>query len=236
MTDLAEEGAVNHIAFIPDGNRRWAKMRGLPTLIGHKAGYDVIKQLSVVLPNYGVKYASFFCFSTENWKRTHDEVSYLMDLFCKLFEDCDKILSANGVKVRVIGDLSRLPSELLEKIRKLEENTKNNDKITVIGAVSYSGRNEIVRSAKKIAQDVIDGRLKIDDIDETAFSGYLDCPDIPYPDIVVRTSEQRISNFLLWQTAYSEVMFLDKFWPDVSEDDINDILENFSKRKRRYGR
>ncbi|MBE6446884.1 MAG: di-trans,poly-cis-decaprenylcistransferase [Alphaproteobacteria bacterium] len=230
------EAIVNHIAFIPDGNRRWARNRGLPTLIGHKAGYDVIKQLSVVLPKYGVKYASFFCFSMENWQRTQDEVGYLMDLFCRLFEDSDRILMDNGVKVRVIGDLSKLSAELQDKICALEERTRDNDKITVVGAVSYSGRDEIVRSAQKAAKDVLDGKLNIEDLNETTFLGYLDCPDIPYPDILVRTSEQRISNFLLWQTAYSEIMFLDKFWPDISEDDIKYVMENFSKRKRRYGK
>lgn len=232
-----EDSGLQHIAFIPDGNRRWARKRGaVSTLVGHKRGFDNVKYLCVSLIKYNVKYATFFCFSTENWNRSKEEVSSLMKLFGSVFDDEDSFLQDNGVKVETVGDLSQLPQDLQDKISQIKEKTKNNSKITLICAISYSGRNEIVRAAKKIAQDVRDNKIDIDDIDEQRFESYLDLPGVPYPDIVVRTSEQRISNFLLWETAYSELMFLDKFWPDFSEEDIRFVIDDFSKRKRRYGK
>ena len=235
--DSNQNSGLQHIAFIPDGNRRWAKKRGaVSTLVGHRRGFDNVKQLCVSLIKYNVKYATFFCFSTENWKRSTEEVSYLMKLFCSVFDDGDNFLQDNGVKVETVGDLSRLPQNLQDKISEIKEKTKNNSKITFICAISYSGRSEIVRAAKKIAQDVLDNKIDIDDIDEQRFESYLDLPGVPYPDIVVRTSEQRISNFLLWETAYSELIFLDKFWPDFTEKDLQFIIDDFSKRKRRYGK
>ena len=228
---------LRHIAFIPDGNRRWAKSHGaVSTLIGHRRGFDNVKQLCVSLIKHKIKYATLFCFSTENWNRSTEEVSYLMKLFCSLFEDADDFLHSNGVKIEVIGDMARLSQDLQDKLSILREKTKNNDKITFICAVSYSGREEIVRAAKKIAQDVLDRKISIDEIDEKRFENYLDLPGVPYPDIVVRTSERRISNFLLWEMAYSELIFLDKFWPDLTEEDIQFIIDDFSKRKRRYGK
>ncbi|MCR4556153.1 MAG: di-trans,poly-cis-decaprenylcistransferase [Alphaproteobacteria bacterium] len=228
---------LQHIAFIPDGNRRWARKRGaVSTLVGHRRGFDNVKQLCVSLIKYNVKYATFFCFSTENWNRSKEEVSYLMKLFGSVFDDGDNFLQNNGVKVETVGDLSLLPQDLQNKISQIKERTKNNNKITLICAISYSGRNEIVRAVKKIAQDVLDNKINTDDIDEQKFESYLDLPGIPYPDIVVRTSEQRISNFLLWEAAYSELIFLDKFWPDFTEDDVRLVIDDFSKRKRRYGK
>jgi len=235
--DSNENSKLRHIAFIPDGNRRWAKKRGaVSTLIGHRRGFDNIKQLCASLIKYNVKYATFFCFSTENWKRSAEEVSYLMKLFYSVFDDADNFFKDNGVKVETVGDLSQLSQDLQDRISQIKEKTKNNDKITLICAVSYSGRSEIIRAAKKIARDVLDKKINIDDIDEQRFESYLDLPGVPYPDVVVRTSEQRISNFLLWEAAYSELIFLDKLWPDFSEEDIQFIIEDFSKRKRRYGK
>ncbi len=236
MSCINTSNSLTHIAFIPDGNRRWAREKGLSSLFGHKYGYDVIKKLAVCLPRYQIKYASFFCFSVENWQRSGEEINYLMDLFCNFFSDSDSFLDKHGINIRVIGDLSKISSELRDNIHILEEKTKNNNVITMIGAVSYSGRDEIVRATKKIAHDVLNNKVNIDDINESIFSEYFDCPDIPYPDLLVRTSEQRISNFLLWQLAYSEIMFIDKFWPDFSENDIKDIVKNFYARKRRYGK
>ncbi len=237
MSSTELNSGLQHIAFIPDGNRRWARSRGaLTTLVGHKVGFEKVKQLCISLIRHGIRYATVFCFSSENWNRSVEEVSYLMDLFCSLFEDIDDFLHNNGVKIEVMGDLARLPEDLRNKISILKEKTKNNDKITFICAISYSGREEIVRASKKIAQDVLNQKIQIKDIDESKFASYLDLPQVPYPDVVVRTSERRISNFLLWEMAYSELIFLDKFWPDLTEKDIKFIIEDFSKRKRRYGK
>ncbi len=237
MPSTELNSGLQHIGFIPDGNRRWARSRGaLTTLVGHKVGFEKVKRLCVSLIEHGIKYATLFCFSSENWNRSVDEITYLMDLFRSLFEDADDFLQNNGVKIEVIGDLSRLPADLQSKISILKEKTKNNDKITFICAISYSGREEIVRASQKIAQDVLNQKIQIKDIDESKFESYLDLPGVPYPDVVVRTSEQRISNFLLWEIAYSELIFLDKFWPDLTEKDIKFIIEDFSKRKRRYGK
>lgn len=237
MSSTELNSGLQHIGFIPDGNRRWARSRGaLTTLVGHKVGFEKVKQLCVSLIKYGIRYATVFCFSSENWNRSAEEINYLMDLFCSLFEDTDNFLHNNGVKIEVMGDLDRLPKDLRNKISILKERTKDNDKITFICAISYSGREEIVRASKKIALDVLNQKIAVDNIDEHKFASYLDLPGVPYPDVVVRTSERRISNFLLWEMAYSELIFLDKFWPDLTEKDIKFIIEDFSKRKRRYGK
>ena len=237
MASTELNSGLQHIAFIPDGNRRWARSRGaVTTFIGHKLGFDKVKKLCVSLINHGIKYATLFCFSSENWNRSEEEVTYLMDLFRSLFEDSDDFLRINGVKIEVVGNLTRLPEDLQDKISILKERTKDNDKIIFICAISYSGREEIVRATKRIVQDVLDHKISINDINEYKFESYLDLPGVPYPDVVVRTSEQRISNFLLWEIAYSELIFLDKFWPDLTEKDIQFIIEDFSKRKRRYGK
>lgn len=237
MASTGLTSGLQHIAFIPDGNRRWARSHGaLTTFVGHKLGFEKVKQLCVSLINHGIKYATLFCFSSENWNRSTEEITYLMDLFRSLFADSDDFLRNNGVKIEVVGDLARLPDDLQDKISILKERTKDNDKITFICAISYSGREEIVRATKKIAQDVLDKKININDIDECKFESCLDLPGVPYPDVVVRTSEQRISNFLLWEIAYSELIFLDKLWPDLTEKDIRFIIEDFSKRKRRYGK
>ncbi len=236
-SDSCENTELRHIAFIPDGNRRWARNRGaVSTLVGHKRGFDNIKQLCVSLIKHNIRYATLFCFSTENWNRSAEEVSYLMKLFCSVFSDADDFLHDNGVKIETIGDLSRLSQDLQNKISQIKEKTKNNNKITFICAISYSGRNEIVRAVRKIVKDVQNNKVDVNDIDEQQFESYLDLPGIPYPDIVVRTSEQRISNFLLWEMAYSALIFLDKFWPDLTEEDIQFIINDFFGRKRRYGK
>jgi len=228
---------LRHIGIIPDGNRRWAKSRGAATtLVGHKIGLDKVKQLCLSLIKHKIEYVTLYCFSSENWNRSVEEITYLMDLFRSLFDDADNFLQKNGVKVETVGDLAKLPEDLQNKISILKEKTKNNNKITVICAISYSGREEIVRATKKIAQDVLNQKVGIDEIDEQKFESYLDLPGVPHPDVVVRTSERRISNFLLWEIAYSELIFLDKFWPDLTEKDIQSIIDDFSKRKRRYGK
>lgn len=228
---------LQHIGFIPDGNRRWAKEHGcVSSLSGHKQGFETIKKICLSLIKYNVKYLTLYCFSTENWNRSSTEIDYLMKLFCTLFDDTDNFLQNNDIKIEIIGNLSLLSSDLIQKINLLKEKTKNNKAITLICAISYSGRDEIVRATKKIAQDVLDNKINPEDINEDKFRNYLDLPGVPYPDIVVRTSERRISNFLLWEIAYSELIFLDKFWPDMNEEDVNFIIDDFNKRKRRYGK
>lgn len=225
-----------HLAFILDGNRRWAKENKLPSLMGHKRGYERARELVDAFIRHNIKYVTYFLFSSENWNRSTEEISYLMDLFRDFFKDSISYFREKNIRVIAIGNLTRLPEDLYAKIRKIEEETKNNDGLTLVAAISYSGKDEIVRATKKIAQKVADREIDIDDIDEDLFSKYLDTSGIPYPDALIRTSEQRISNFLLWECAYSEIFFIDKYWPDFSEADLKKVLEEFSKRNRRYGR
>ncbi len=233
---MTETSHLEHIAFIPDGNRRWAKENKLPSLVGHKRGYERAKALVDALIKYDIKYATFFFFSSENWNRSSEEVTYLMNLFRDFFDGSIDYFCKRNVRVIAIGDLDKLPTDLLEKVKIIEDSTKNNNGLTFIPAISYSGKDEILRASKKIACDVASGKIDIEKIDENLFSDYLDTAGIPYPDILIRTSEERISNFLLWQCAYSEIFFVDKYWPEFSEEDLEKILEEFSKRNRRYGR
>ncbi|MBQ7673963.1 MAG: di-trans,poly-cis-decaprenylcistransferase [Alphaproteobacteria bacterium] len=225
-----------HLAFILDGNRRWAKSNKLPSLMGHKRGYERAKDLVDAFIKHNIKYVSYFLFSSENWNRSAEEITYLMDLFRDFFKNSISYFHEKNVRVISIGNLKKLPQDLQEKIQKIEDETRNNDGLTLIAAISYSGKDEIVRATRKIAEKVASGKIKIDDIDENLFSSYLDTASIPYPDILIRTSEKRISNFLLWQCAYSEIFFIDKYWPDFSEEDLEKVLDEFSKRNRRYGR
>lgn len=224
------------VAFIVDGNRRWAEANGVEKLIGYKRGYNVVKNITEVLPDFGVKYVTYFVFSAENWNRPPDEIEYLMSLLRQLLcEEKDFILDM-GVKFFVIGDRSRLPLDILISIQKLEEETKKNTRLTLVLAIGYSGRDEIVRATKKIMSDTLTHKINEKDLNEIVFANYLDTSGIPYPDLVIRTSEMRVSNFLIWQMAYSELFFIKKFWPDFNRDDLQNILNDFSQRKRRYGR
>ncbi len=227
---------LNHIAFILDGNRRWAKENNLPSLVGHKRGYEQAKDITLLLSKYGVKYVTYYMFSTENWNRSAEEVSYLMNLFRDFFDISDGFFKKNNIHIKAIGNLERLPDDICNKIKKLEQETKSNTGLTVVPAISYSSRDEIVRVAKKIAIDTLHEKINAAVLTEDMFSSYLDTAGIPDPDALIRTSEQRISNFLLWQIAYTEVFFIDKYWPDFSEYDLKNVLEEFSNRKRRYGR
>lgn len=236
MGDPSNYSIPQHIAFIPDGNRRWAKARAMPVLAGYKEGYNALKRVISSLLKYKVKYATFFAFSIENENRPKQEVDYLMALFFSIFNDATDFFMEHGIRVRIIGNSERWRPSLKKSIEKIQEETKNNDVLTIIGAVSYSGHDEIVRATKKIISDVKNGKLDENCIDESVFSSYLDCPDVPFPDLLVRTSEQRISNYLLWQLAYSEIIWVDKFWPDFGDEDTNRVIQDFSKRQRRYGK
>lgn len=227
--------SLEHIAFILDGNRRWAKAHGIPALGGHKKGYEAVRKITEILPRYGIKYVTYFAFSTENWNRSKEEVRGLFGLFRDVF-DAGEYFTQNNFRFVAIGDVTKFPKDIFEKIKYLEDATKNNTALTTIAAINYGGRDEVVRAVKKISRDIVDGKCVIDDVTEDKFASYLDTNGIPYPDAVVRTSEQRISNFLIWQLAYSEIFFLDKLWPDFNEDDLKAIVNGFSQRKRRYGK
>lgn len=228
--------SLNHIAFILDGNRRWAKENNLPSLMGHKRGYERAKDMTLSLSKYGIKYVTYYMFSTENWNRSAEEVGYLMDLFRDFFNTSDGFFKKNNMRIKAIGNLDKLPDDIYSKIKKSEQETENNTGLTVIPAISYSSRDEILRATKKIALDALCKKIDPQNITESDISSYLDTAGIPDPDVIVRTSEKRISNFLLWQIAYTEVFFIDKYWPDFSEDDLVKVVEEFSKRNRRYGR
>jgi undecaprenyl diphosphate synthase len=228
--------SLEHIAFILDGNRRWAKENNLPPFMGHKEGYEKAKELAGILAKYGIKYATYYVFSSENWNRSAEEIAYLMEMFRNFFIDASNFFQNNNIRIRAIGNLEKLPRDLWEKIKKIEEETKNNSGLTLIPAVSYSSREEITRATKKIVSDVLSGKININGLTEDTFASYLDTDGIPYPDALIRTSEKRISNFLTWQLAYSEIFFIDKYWPDFSEEDLKNVIVEYSKRNRRYGR
>lgn len=228
MSDQADK-IPNHIGFIMDGNRRWAKTHGLPTYEGHLAGYNVIKDLVRASVDAGVKYISFYAFSTENWDRTEKEINYLMKLTMRMFtSDLDEILGEN-VRLIVAGTDERLDKKIIQAARNAEEKTKNNTRATVVSCFNYGGQKEIVDAVKKL---VASG----EEINEQGISSHLYAPDVPPCDIVVRTSgEQRLSNFMLWRAAYSELMFVDKHWPDMGAEDIKDVIKEYNSRSRRYG-
>ena len=229
-------GDLKHVAFILDGNRRWAEKNGIPQLLGHRRGYENARDLIKYAGKYGIKYLTYYVFSVENWDRSKKEVDYLMDLFRYMLDIDFHFFDDEKIRVITIGDTKRLPNDITEKIKKLEEKTKNNTEIIVSIAISYSSRNEVVRACKKMLQDAISKEIKIDEITEDMFSSYLDTAEIPDPDMIIRTKENRLSNFLLWQSAYSEILFIDKFWPEFGEEDLEFAVDEFSKRVRRYGR
>ena len=226
-----------HIVLFPDGNRRWARGRGLPTLEGHKQGYKNFLKFSEWAKNKGVKVITVFGFSTENWNRSKEEVDYLMNLLetCILdnFEKHGKSEEKKKVKVKVIGQKERLPQSLQEAIKKVEDATANNSDLFLNLAISYGGRWDIVNAVKKIIAEGIPAEK----IDEKLFENYLSTAELPAPDLVIRAGgEMRMSNFLLWQAAYAELYFSPKFWPDFSEQDLDLALAEFDRRSRRFGK
>ena len=232
---IAKSISLRHLAFIIDGNRRWAVQRGLSQFDGHKRGAMVVREMTLALLRYGVQYVTFFVFSTENWKRSEEEVASLMDIFREMFDSFLDLAKKNQVRFIAIGDLTKLPQDIQEKIKIIHKETENFEKLIVTIAINYGGRDEIIRAAKKFAKDVEEGKRSSDSLVESDFAKYLDTVAVPYPDVLVRTGEKRISNFLLWQIAYSEIFFVDKFWPDFSEEDLGRVISEFSLRKRRYG-
>ncbi len=234
--DTDNDPTPRHVAIIMDGNGRWAKARGRPRLFGHHAGARRVREIVESCPELGVKYLTIFAFSTENWKRTQVEVSGLMALFKKYLLTEIRDLCDNGVRVRFIGDRIRLEPALVSLMNELEEITKDNSTVNLTVALNYGGRDEVFRATKRLAQDVADGKLSPDAINEETLPKYLDTHFLPDPDLVIRTSgEARISGFLLWQSAYAEYEFIDTFWPDFTPDIFEHVLRNYGKRERRFG-
>lgn len=225
-----------HVAIILDGNGRWAKKRFLPRNAGHMQGSKTVEQICEDAHNLGIKYLTVYAFSTENWKRPKDEVDALMKLLDRYLKNCIERSSKNNMRVRVLGDISALSQKLQDKIIELEEKSKNNTGLNFQVALNYGGRDEMLRAIKKCAAECADGRIKPEDIDEAYFNGKLDTADIPDPDLLIRTSgEQRISNFLLWQVAYTEFYFTDVLWPDFNKKELKKAIEYYENRDRRFG-
>lgn len=225
-----------HVAIIMDGNGRWAQARGRPRLFGHHAGARRVREVVEACPELGIKYLTVFAFSTENWKRTQAEVAGLMSLFRRYIIKETRTLKENGIRVRFIGDRVRLDAKLIGLMDALEEETKNNDLVHLTVALNYGGRDEVARATKRLALDVAEGRLRPEDVDEETLPKYLDTHVLPDPDLVIRTSgEARISNFLLWQSAYSEYEFIDTLWPDFTAAELERLCRNFGSRERRFG-
>lgn len=236
--ELKKNGNIpTHIAIIMDGNGRWAKQRGLPRVAGHKRGVDTVKTIVEACAELGVKYLTLYTFSTENWNRPKDEVSTLMKLLLKSLKDRVDELCQNDIRLTTIGDINALP-EVVQKQLKLDiERTKNNKKMVLNLALSYSGRWEIIKGIKKLCDAVKSKKFDMDDLDEKSFSQFLESNYIPDPDLVIRTSgEFRVSNFLLWQIAYSEFYITDVFWPDFSRTHLYEAIRAFQKRERRFGK
>ena len=226
----------NHIAIILDGNGRWAAKRNLVKKAGHKAGADTLEKISRHADKLGIKHFTVYAFSTENWKRSEEEVSGLMDLLRKYLDDHIKRAKRDNIRVDVIGDVTRLDKDIQEKIETLKEISKDKTGLFLHIALNYGGRDEILRAVRKMAEDIKEGKKEISDIDEKFFSSYLDTKDIPDPELLIRTSgEERISNFLLWQIAYSEMNFSEKLWPDYTEKDFDEAIYNYQHRERRFG-
>lgn len=226
-----------HVAIIMDGNGRWAKSRGLPRVEGHRIGAQSVRAVVEEARRQGVRYLTLFSFSTENWNRPKTEVSALMKLFAKYLESEFETLAKNGVRLRAIGDLDRLPGAVKVKLDKIVEKTAHLDGLDLILALSYGSRLEIVEAAKSLAGDVLAGKIDIKDIDEAALSSRLYAADVPDPDLLIRTSgENRISNFLLWQLAYSEIVVTQDYWPDFRAEQFRACLKDFAARERRFGK
>lgn len=224
-----------HIAIIMDGNGRWAAKRGLERSYGHQAGVETVRRITAACTKLGVKFLTLYTFSTENWNRPSDEISALMGLVLSSLED--EIFMKNDVRFRVIGDIARLPEDVQKKLHETEEHTKNNATMTMVVALSYSSRWEITKAVQDIVTDVKAGKISEQAICEDLVSKYLQTAFMPDPDLLIRTGgEVRVSNYLLWQIAYSELYFCDTFWPDFAEEDLYRAIANYQSRQRRFGK
>lgn len=225
-----------HVAIIMDGNGRWAKSKGMPRTYGHIEGAKTVEKICEEAWDLGIKYLTVYAFSTENWKRPKDEVEALMKLLRNYMKNCLKRAEKNDMVVRVIGDKSGLDDDIREKIEELEKATANNQGLNFLIAINYGSRDEIVRSVRKVMEDVKNGKIEPEQMDEAMFDSYLDTAGIPSPDLLIRTSgEERLSNFLMWQLAYTEFYFTDVPWPAFSRKDLENAIEKYNGRDRRFG-
>jgi undecaprenyl diphosphate synthase len=225
-----------HVAIIMDGNGRWATSRGWPRLVGHRRGAERVRGIVEAAPGLGIRHLTIYAFSTENWKRSTEEVIGLMSIFARYIQSEAERLSKDGVRLRFIGGRDRLDPKLQKLMAGIEERTKGNDLLHLTVAINYGGRDELARAARRLAEDVAAGRIAPDQVGEAALNDRLDTWDLPDPDLVIRTSgETRISNYLLWQSAYAEYEFTDTLWPDFTPAELETILARFAQRERRYG-
>ena len=232
----ARPAAPLHVGIILDGNGRWARARGLPRTAGHRRGAEVVRTVLKECPQLGIRYLTIYAFSAENWKRPADEVKDLMGLLRFYLRRELAELCRNGVRMGFIGDRSRLSAEIKRLIAKAEDTTRHNAALTLTVAVNYGGRQEILDTTRRIAEQVRDGKLDADTLSEEAFEKNLQTCDLPDPDLVIRTSgEQRLSNFLLWQSAYTELVFIPTLWPDFTVEHLGRAISEFQQRERRYG-
>lgn len=241
MTSLKDKIDVTrlpeHVAIIMDGNGRWAKEHGKMRVFGHQKGVDAVREVTEAAAELGIKYLTLYTFSTENWNRSSWEVESLMQLLSKTVKSELKTLSNNNIKLNAIGDLHRLPKYNYEALMDVIQSTADNDRMTLTLCLSYSGRWDIVNAVKKISDDVLSGNINPEQIDESCISKALSTADMPDPELLIRTSgELRISNFLLWELAYSEMYFTNKYWPDFGKEDLYDAIVNYQNRERRFGK
>lgn len=228
---------LQHIAVIMDGNGRWAAKRGLPRNAGHKKGAEIVIETAKAVKELGIPYLTIYAFSTENWKRSKQEVDGLMNLLRQYLDGNFEELEKNDVRIRFIGERGMLDADIVSKMENIEKRTISNKSLVLQIALSYGSRQEIVNAVKKAAQKVKSGELAITDIDENEFSQMLYTAEVPDPDLLIRTSgEQRLSNYLLWQLAYTELFFTNTLWPDFNKEELKSIIENYNTRERRYGK
>jgi len=236
MQDFSQLKIPRHIAIIMDGNGRWARKRGLPRIVGHKTGVESVREVIRVASELGVEYLTLYTFSKENWKRPKEEVMGLMNLLKRLLRMEVEELNRNNVRIKAIGRLQDLPDEVLKELERARRLTENNDGLKLYLAISYGGRAEIVDAFKKALKKWEEGELTPDSIDEESFREFLYDPELPDPDLLIRTSgEMRVSNFMLWQIAYSEIYVTPTLWPDFRREELLKAIEDYSKRERRFG-
>ena len=233
---MQEQNLPQHIAIIMDGNRRWAKNKGLPVSFGHKEGAKTLEKIVRYANKIGIKYITVYAFSTENWKRTVEEVSTLMNLFQSYLDDYSKRADSENIKVQIIGSRTGLSEKMKDSIEKCMQRTKDNTGITFNIALNYGGRDEIINAVKNIAQKVKENKIEVDDINEKYISENLYTNEQPDPDLLIRTSgEIRLSNFLPWQLVYTEFLFIEKNWPDFNEKDLDEAIKTYQNRNRKFG-
>lgn len=236
IQEIVKQSNLNHVAFIMDGNRRWAKKQNMPTAIGHKKGVSSLKKVIKLAAEWNIKYITVYAFSTENWNRPKEEVSFLMNLLYKTLQtELNEMLQKN-VKIRIIGDLEPLDEKLRQILEDSMKKSQNNDGVNLQIAINYGARNEILQAVKKIAKKIEQNELKPEQLTEKEIENNLYTAGIPAPDLLVRTGgEYRISNYLLWQIAYSEILITDKFWPEYDKEEFASNIKEFANRSRRFG-